>query len=158
MHINQRDDRPLRAMPLLGILAGIVALIVACKFPAFLGLLCGMVVFFGLGILVSLYYAFAPPEAPRCPRCGRYNALQPVERKELGRKKCHGLVTRQGSAVHLGGSFGNRDPFRPAVFVGSTSHQERAPIIRITYRVTYSCRHCSATQTREEVREVEDFE
>jgi DNA-directed RNA polymerase subunit RPC12/RpoP len=101
-----------------------------------------------------------------CPECGKRWAITFIERYIIGRKKCYGLVTRyahtrsigwtSGTKWHTGGhptSYGG-----PVSSSGTTSWQERVPVIRTTYGELYRCKYCLAEFVRERIKEVEDFD
>ena len=87
------------------------------------------------------------------PDCGARRKLREVKRVVKHRAKMYGLITRRGHSsgtAYLPGS--------GAVPSHSTqTWQERVPIIRTVYSVTYRCSECGEDEVREEVVDEEDF-
>jgi hypothetical protein len=106
-----------------------------------------------------------------CPECKKWWARVYLGRRIVEQKKCYGLVTRtahtsssgtiSGTCSHSG-SFhhtGNDGRIHGTTHSsGSTSWEERVPVIRTTYDYYYACKHCRVRWTEEKVNEVEDFD
>jgi hypothetical protein len=120
------------------------------------------------GLLVVLLVGVVIAGRPTiCPDCKRWWARVLVSRQPVERKKCYGLVTRRaytrssgsvsGAAHHWGQT--DYQTFNGSTSSsGTTSWQERVPVVRTTYLLTYKCRYCQARWDRTQVEEVEDFE
>jgi hypothetical protein len=104
-----------------------------------------------------------------CPQCRRWWARVFLGERLVERKKCFGLVTRRrytssSGSVSLPGTSWQPDGLGRQVDSGSStssgtpSWQERVPVIRATYRVTYQCKHCAFRWSKLEVEQVEDFD
>lgn len=101
-----------------------------------------------------------------CPACGRLWARRYLGESVAERKECYGLVTRSawstsggsytGSSYtpgHMPTSYSGSDSSS-----GSTSWEERVPVIRTTYRLHYECCHCLHLWEGKRVEQVEDFD
>jgi hypothetical protein len=102
-----------------------------------------------------------------CPECGKSWAKVLVREKITEQKKCYGLVTRSSYSSSSGwisgtssysGSCHHTSHGGTVHSSGSTSWQERVPIIRTTYMRYYQCKFCEASWTEEEEVEDEDFD
>lgn len=102
-----------------------------------------------------------------CPDCGKWWARVVIGERVLDEKKCYGLVTRRAYSSSSGSISGSSHHWGQADYQnisgnthssGSTSWQERVPVIRTTYQLIYECKFCDARWTRERVEEVEDFD
>jgi hypothetical protein len=103
----------------------------------------------------------------QCPECNKRWAKICSGREIVGEKKEFGLVTRHavtnstgwvsGTAYNAGGGqpthYGG-----PIHHSGTTSWQERVPVIRTTYLHHFRCRFCNHRWTILEVVTTEDFD
>jgi hypothetical protein len=102
-----------------------------------------------------------------CPECGKRWARVFVKRRIIEQKKCYGLVTRHahssssgwisGTSSHTG-SIHHTSHGGTVHSSGTTSWNERVPVIRTTYLMHYQCKYCQASWTEEKVEQVEDFD
>jgi hypothetical protein len=104
-----------------------------------------------------------------CPECKKWWARVLIGRRVIEVEKCYGLVTRtaytstSGSVSLSGndwrcGSTGHQTYSGSTHSSGSTSWQERVPVIRTTFLLTYECKFCHARWAEEKVEQVEDFD
>lgn len=107
----------------------------------------------GCVLLIMHLVGSAAGASTRCPRCGRGGALICAGREVIAQERCHALVARQGASVFL--PFGSKDVRGP--IVGLSAHQQRAPVIKTTYKITYQCQFCHATKNVNKTEQVEDF-
>ncbi len=137
-----------------------------------------VIVFFLIAVCLFFYSSFVYSNSPECHICGSWNTLEDIGRILVETKKCYGLVTREAggsiSGRYSGTSnstfHGHPPPVGHSYVSGNSYHggssyhsisaswQERVPVIRYTYRITFYCEHCKNTWTRLETNEVEDFE
>lgn len=101
-----------------------------------------------------------------CPVCRRWWARISCETRTVEQKRCYGIITRQAhtqSANPIQGtstdvSTGESTSHGGVVFsYGTTSYEERVPVIQTTYELRYQCSHCGDCWTETKVEEVEDF-
>jgi hypothetical protein len=85
----------------------------------------------------------------------------------IERRRCYGFVTRRAYSSSSGSIWGGLTgpgPSQHASFGGSTSSsgttswQERVPVIRVRRELLYSCKHCAARWSEVQVEEFEDFD
>jgi hypothetical protein len=102
-----------------------------------------------------------------CPKCGKWWARVYLGRTTLEKKRCYGLVTRYAHSSSTGWISGTsrhsgsiHDTSHDGIVhsSGTTSWQERVPVIRTTYELHYECKYCQAHWTKVRVEQVEDFE
>jgi hypothetical protein len=94
-----------------------------------------------------------------CPKCNKLWARMCLGRKVIERKKCYGLVTRSAHSSSTGSVSGSGGRSGGTVHSsGTTTWQERVPVIRTTYEVYYRCKYCDFRWTVERVEQEEDFE
>lgn len=133
------------------------ASVVLGGFPLSIGIALGAVALGALAVTVLLvigvYCCVAPP---RCPKCGRRGGYRTVGSVIVAQQPGYGLVTRHARSTHFGDAFRGTDSIRTVSF-GTTTYQERVPVVRTTYRVTFQCQHCSALLWHDRVEEAEDF-
>lgn len=111
----------------------------------------------GLGIVVIVVIGFSYS----CPDCGRPWAREFLAEELVDTKKCYGLVTRYGSSYTSGtssGQGGGQSWSGQYSGTGSSSWEERVPVIRYLLHDHYECKYCKATWFTERVEEEEDFE
>lgn len=113
-------------------------------------LLMVIVVTVAAAIGIGVYVGFGLQSA--CPKCGKLWGKVFVGTEEVNRKKAFGLIEREADfdAIELGRG---GSPTQH----GSLGWEERAPVIRIRYRMLYECPRCDAAWSEEGVKEVEDF-
>src|SRR5262245_27072912 len=100
-----------------------------------------------------------------CPKCRRWWAKQWAGRKVLEVRRCYGLVTRRAytNTTTWGGGtsyYGHRQAYHSGSShgFGTTSWQERVPVIRTTYRDSYRCKFCGTEWREDRVEKREDFD
>jgi hypothetical protein len=102
-----------------------------------------------------------------CPECRRWWARVFLGRRLIERKKCFGLVTRRSYSSSSGcvhgsrwqpGSLGNQPVNGSSSPCGTTTWVERVPVIRLTSRLKYRCRHCAFRWSEIDIKEIEDFD
>jgi ribosomal protein L37E len=110
----------------------------------------------GLGstivLLVWLVVGLYDGWQSRCLKCGGWWGVELTERVKVGEEQCYGMVTR--TARTSGGGY---VAGRPVHASSSTSWEERVPIIRTTYRLTWRCNRCGHETYTQEVHDAEDF-
>jgi hypothetical protein len=84
-----------------------------------------------------------------CPSCGEWFADIVCKREVLEQTKAHGLVPGTPRSSAFGVSGGTIGPVSSrcgqGVTVGSTSWNEREPVIRFKIELRHTCKHCQAT-------------
>jgi HEAT repeat protein len=108
----------------------------------------------GIGLLLAfalacaIYLSFS-----RCEKCRAIDEPKEISRHVIDETECYGLVTRT-ARTYGGGMVAGR----PGFGSGSTSWQERVPMVRVTTRTTYRCSACRHETFKDKVEEFEDFD
>jgi hypothetical protein len=109
----------------------------------------------GIGLLIYKLIGWLS----RCPWCRRSFAREHVKTEEISRIYGYGLVTRtahtQGTS-HTSSAHTGR-PTTNSQSQSTTKWKERVPVIRITLRHDYKCKHCPHTWSETENLVKEDF-
>ena len=136
-----------------GLLLFLFGLILAARKQNGTGLIALSLIFFAAaGIVISGILT-------GCPNCHRWWASRFLKETVDERKRCYGLVTRRAWTSFWGSSriSGSSDSVSSSGS-GTTTWQERVPVIRTTYWHHYKCNRCGHAWQVLKVREVEDFE
>jgi hypothetical protein len=122
------------------------------------GILCALVLIGAMiGGLIGLPVWFSSI-GTKCPECGKWWAKRLVKIETISRKKAFGLVTRTSHSHSTGRISGTSGHEGTTHSSGSTSWQERVPVLRTTDLMHYGCKYCHASWTELKDKETEDFE
>jgi hypothetical protein len=124
-----------------------------------------------VGAFVFLMISLPSYQKDGCPKCCRSGGVQLLRHFTLEEKKCDGLVTREAETNSAGWmsqtSWTAGDTHHhghmtygggPVNMSGTTTWQERVPVVRTKRLSVYCCKYCLASWGHTSIDEVEDFD